>query len=68
MKMCEAFQSAAKGAAAVITLAKVSRLLPSARLPRLAKGLVICVSDRLDELISTLFLAAAHALRQQGQG
>lgn len=31
LKMCESFQSAAKGTAAVITLARVSRLLPSTR-------------------------------------
>ena len=41
LKMCESFQSAAMGAATVITLARVSRLRPSTRPFRPATGLVI---------------------------
>src|SRR6266571_813672 len=50
LKMCESFQSAARGAAAVITLARVSRPLPSTRPRRPASAWVICASDRLDGL------------------
>src|SRR5690348_17312517 len=54
LKMCESFQSAATGATAVITLAKVSRLFPSVRPPWPATGWVIGASDRLDGVGPTL--------------
>src|SRR5258707_14993599 len=48
LKMCESFQSAATGAATVITLARVSRPRPSSGSPRAAAGGVIGASDRLE--------------------
>src|SRR5579863_9418842 len=54
LKICESFQSAASGAATVITLATVSRLLPSTRPPRPASAWDICASDRLDGPTATL--------------
>src|SRR5258708_17401340 len=53
LKMCESCQSAATGAATVITLARVSRPQPSSGSPRAAAGRVIGASNRLEGLAST---------------
>ena len=63
---CESFQSAASGAATVITLAAVSRLLPSTRPPRPASAWDICTSDRLDGLTVTLLRPPGSCLRWLG--
>src|SRR5712692_2803819 len=62
LKICESFQSAARGAATVITLARVSRPRPSSWPPRAVTGRVICTSDRQDGLTPTL-LPAQHGCR-----
>src|SRR5580704_4337375 len=66
LKICESFQSAASGAAAVITLARVSRLLPSTRPPRPSSAWDICASDRLDGLTATLLGPPGSCLRWLG--
>src|SRR6516225_6494465 len=64
LKMCESFQSAARGAAAVIPLARVSRPLPSMRPPCPANAWDMCPSDRLDAPAATLLGPPVRALRQ----
>src|SRR5262252_3579891 len=58
LKMCESFQSAATGAATVITFARVSRPRPSSLPLPAAPDRVICTSDQLDGPTPTLLPAA----------
>src|SRR5215472_18905875 len=74
LKMCESFQSAATGAATVITLARVSRPRPSSLPLPAAPDRVICTSDQLGGGDTTLLPAqqrgrlAACALAPPGIG
>jgi hypothetical protein len=65
LKMCESFQSAATGATAVITFARVSRPRPASRPTRLEATAIISASGNpppsVPPVIMALFIGAPPA-------